>query len=76
VALATSANLRLAHDTALRGRRDERVQIARLAREGLSNAEIGARLIISQHTVADHLRKVFARLGWLTQPARSRLPDL
>jgi DNA-binding CsgD family transcriptional regulator len=35
-------------------------QIARLACDGLS---IGARLFIRQHTVADHVRKVFAKLG-------------
>ncbi|HJY74358.1 MAG TPA: LuxR C-terminal-related transcriptional regulator, partial [Streptosporangiaceae bacterium] len=51
-------------------------QIARRARDGCSNSEIGAELFLSPRTVEWHLRKVFAKLGISSRrELQAALPD-
>ena len=60
---ATGETARRRRDHAREQLTPQEAQIAGLARDGLSNPEIGARLFISPRTVEYHLHKVFAKLG-------------
>ena len=60
---ATGERIRRRHVETKSALTAREAQIARLAHEGLSNAEIGERLFVSRHTVAYHLHNVFDKLG-------------
>ncbi|MFI7065192.1 ATP-binding protein [Kribbella sp. NPDC050124] len=61
--LATGETVRKRTPDTLNDLTAQEAQIAGLARDGLTNVEIGAQLYISPRTVEWHLRKTFSKLG-------------
>jgi DNA-binding NarL/FixJ family response regulator len=72
--LATGETARKRSDDARAVLTPQEAHIARLAREGLSNPEIGAQLFLSPRTVQYHLRKVFLKLDITSRSQLSRVP--
>jgi ATP/maltotriose-dependent transcriptional regulator MalT len=75
--LATGENVRKRRvNTTMGELTAQEAQIARLARDGLSNPEIGTQLYLSPRTVEWHLRNVFSKLGISSRrQLRGALPD-
>jgi DNA-binding CsgD family transcriptional regulator len=72
--MATGETVRKRSDDARGVLTPQEAHIARLAREGLSNPEIGAQLFISPRTVQYHLRKVFQKLDISSRNQLNRIP--
>jgi DNA-binding CsgD family transcriptional regulator len=74
--LATGETVRKRNVETLTDLTPQELQVARLASDGLTNPEIGARLFLSPRTIEWHLRKVFVKLGITSRrELRAALPN-
>jgi DNA-binding NarL/FixJ family response regulator len=74
--LATGEKTRKRKDETRGDLTPQESQIARLARDGLSNPEIGSMLFLSPRTVEWHLHNVFTKLGISSRTKlREALPE-
>jgi DNA-binding CsgD family transcriptional regulator len=74
--VATGENARKRSDDTRDDLTAQEDQVARLARDGLTNPEIGGRLYLSPRTVEWHLRNVFMKLGISSRrQLRDALPE-
>jgi DNA-binding CsgD family transcriptional regulator len=53
----------------MHGLSQRELEVLRLVAEGLSNREIAAKLVISEHTVARHVQNIFAKLDLSSRAA-------
>jgi DNA-binding NarL/FixJ family response regulator len=72
--VAAGAKPRTRHVDAREELTPQEEQIARLARDGLTNADIGGQLFLSPRTVEWHLHKVFAKLDITSRNQLGRIP--
>ena len=56
----------------LDGLTDREVGVLRVVAEGLTNVQVAARLHLSEHTVAAHLRSIFRKTGLASRSAATR----
>ena len=74
--LATGETVRKRRDDTRDELTPQEERVARLAREGRTNPEIGAELFLSARTVEYHMRKVFTKLGITSRRGlRTALPS-
>jgi predicted ATPase/DNA-binding CsgD family transcriptional regulator len=65
LALGEAATVAPSEPVSPLGKRE--AQVAALVADGLSNKQIGARLLISEHTVDSHVRSIMNKLGFSTR---------